>query len=48
LDTFIPPPEMYQTPGFRNYLSVSESVTSDSRAQAIRNTLRAERSRAAR
>jgi hypothetical protein len=33
LDMFIPPPEMYQTPGYRNYLSISDSVTSASRVQ---------------
>jgi hypothetical protein len=45
LDMFIPPPEMYQTPGFRNYLSISGSVASTSRAEESLNMLRAERSR---
>ncbi|PNF35667.1 hypothetical protein B7P43_G17474 [Cryptotermes secundus] len=45
LDMFIPPPEMYQTPGFRNYLSISDSVASPSRSEECVNMLRAERPR---
>jgi hypothetical protein len=45
LDMFIPPPEMYQTPGFRNYLSISDSVASTSRTEDYLNMSRAERSR---
>jgi hypothetical protein len=48
LDMFIPPPEMYQTPGFRNYLSISDSVTSASRVQGTRSMSREERSRTVR
>jgi hypothetical protein len=45
LDMFIPPPKMYQTPGFRNYLSISDSTASTSRAEESLNVFRAERSR---
>jgi hypothetical protein len=45
LDMFIPPPKMYQTPGFRNYLSISDSVVGTSRPEESLNVLRAERSR---
>lgn len=31
LDMFIPPPEMYQTPGFYNYLTISDNIASTSR-----------------
>jgi hypothetical protein len=48
LDMFIPPPEMYQTPGYRNYLSIGDSVTSSSRVQGTHSKLRAERSRTVR
>jgi hypothetical protein len=48
LDTFIPPPEMYQTPGFLNYLSINDSVASNPRAEESLSMLRAERSRSLR
>lgn len=31
LDMFIPPPKMYQTPGFYNYLTISDNTASTSR-----------------
>lgn len=45
LGMFIPPPEMYQTPGFHNYLTINESVTSTSRTEETLSMLGAELSR---
>jgi hypothetical protein len=39
LDMFIPPPKMYQTPGFYNYLTISDNIASTSRTGQSLNML---------
>lgn len=45
LDMFIPPPKMYQTPGFYNYLTLSDNRASTSRTGQSLNMLADELSR---
>jgi hypothetical protein len=39
LDVFIPPPKIYQTPGFYNYLTISDNIASTSRTGQSLNML---------
>jgi len=45
LDMFIPPPKMYQTPGFYNYLTISDNIASTSRTEQSLSMLADELSR---
>jgi hypothetical protein len=45
LDLFIPPPKMYQTPGFCNYLTISDNIASTSRTGQSLSMLAEELSR---
>jgi hypothetical protein len=45
LDIFIPPPRMYQTPGFYNYLTISDNTARTSRTEQSLSELADELSR---
>ncbi|KAJ9586669.1 hypothetical protein L9F63_019738 [Diploptera punctata] len=45
LDMFVPPPEMYQTPGFQNYSTMNDGIASTSRTHESLGMLGAELSR---